>query len=171
MGQVFNENNTTVNYVVKAPGGGFQSIQFSTEPGSTETVGTKAFLVETATITFGRSVGLKYFTNEDNPMAILGKGSGTLSLDGMFGEKAAFDRLFGSPKEGCSAFTAKLITGKITQCANGSEKLVPITQFTMTGVIARDIVATNTIGDGGTMYTTARATFQITGLSTDTVEN
>ena len=120
-----------------------------------------------------RGLNYKYFLNRENPAAIVGRPNGTLAIQGLFGNREAFLRIFGNADNAgsgvannvCDQFTVAIQCGTLVSCdSEDNKKFAIVNAFLLSGVIPVGISMSNSIDQNGVMYTTANASFQFTGL-------
>lgn len=167
-------NNTdfTAKYISRPGTGGYGGIiTFSPSKDGSSGTGTlkevdRAMLINSVSINFGRTVSQQYFLNVDGTSYQIGRGTGTMTVQGMLGSAQDFAAMFGTNyTDPCkNIFTVKLDAFGMTSCDSGEQPGVII----MTGVIAQSInINTTVMNETGAIYYTAGATFLIAGLGVD----
>lgn len=161
---IFNSNTFTAKYVAKPGQGGFAGL-LTFSQGSADLPIDRAFLCQSAQVTFSRQVQKSYFINVDGLAYIFGRGAGTLGLTGMLGSAEDFAVLFGNdlanPCKGL--FTVKLDAFGMQSC---SDTEPPQGQLIMTGVVAQGFTITAAVSDAtGALWYTATANFDIANLA------
>ena len=161
---VFNENTFTASYVTKPGAGGYASILTFSHPRGGRVGVDRAFLCQSATVNFGRSVQKMFFINVNGVAYTLGRGSGTLSLTGLLGDSEDFGELFGSDvTDPCNGlFTVQLDAFGMQPCNEDRPK----GKLYMTGVVPQSFAITAQTVDGtGALWYTANASFELANLA------
>ena len=123
------------------------------------------FLLDSATLTFGRGVSFKYFLNQENAALLRGYGQGTLECSGLFGSMDDFKKIFG-PRNACKFNTAELNVLSVATCpSEGGTGQSGDQEFYMSGITPTRIQISATVDQSGIYYCTANASFQFTGLN------
>ena len=166
MGQVFNENTFTAQYISSPGEGGYPAIlRFSAaSTGGKQATIDEGFLCQTAAVNFTRNASKAFFLNVKGLAYIIGRGTGTLNLTGMLGNAESFSRLFGenvtNPCNGL--FTVELDAFGLKPCDSNR----PEGTLILTGVMPTTIAITASIReDNGALWYTANANFEVANLA------
>jgi hypothetical protein len=134
------------------------------------------FLADTYNIQWGRAVNVRRVFNNNKPIAVVGFGQGTITLQGLLGTYAGFKTIIGGDEydstEGNKDLCDPLIitiagSGAYNACQNGN--VVAGTQggvnFKLTGCLLSTINVTGQIEtQSGTLLQQANVTFSIGGV-------
>ena len=171
---VFSNNNDFAAKYISRPGtggyGGILTFSFSKD-GSTATGDLKevdkAFLCNSITIRFARSVSQMYFLNVSGTSYQIGRGTGSMTISGLLGSAEDFGKMFGANyTDPCkNIFTAKLDAFGMMPCDATQDNPGVII---LNGVIPTTVEITASVqNETGALFYSAGATFLIAGLGVD----
>ena len=131
------------------------------------------FLCDSYTINWGRPVNIKHFLNTPKPAAIVGYGNGTLTVSGLFGSLAGFQKLTGTDgnEDLCNPLAA-LIRGAsgMIQCLDDKDKITSAEKVNDSiawqcyNLIVQNINVTGQVQENGNLFQQGNVVFQIGGL-------
>lgn len=172
MSSFFNKNVETIKYVSNPASSAvisFDSINMnSPQPGAPSTTGSSSLgqvkmLVNSASMSFQRGASMMYFIN-DEPALTIGKGSGSVTLQGLFGSADQIKELCGDPSNPCSLRrNIKLSAGVLIDCDNNSNKDTAIIIY---NCVVQRLDITFSIQQDGTTFQSATVVMSCTDVGT-----
>lgn len=155
--------NLLTNYTgsasyVSVPGESTVSVQV----GSSDT----QMLVEAVTVSIDRPVSNRFFLNSGRA-ALVGKGSCTVQIQGLFAKAEDIAAVFGTPSNPCAMEqTIKVNVSNLATCSNEKKSSgSPSTLMTIKGCIAQRLVIETSLSQDGALF--QRATVTAVGHSAE----
>ena len=178
MASLFNTNLETVEYA--GIGNNKATITFSNsvfrkvDNGKNQIEDNARMLVQSASIQFQRNISKTHFINSGAAI-LVGRGQGTLQLQGLFGSAADIKALCGSPDKPCSmGQTITLEAGVLRKCdRDGDNKLTGGAsetlghKLTLHDCVCTGLSIVTTVQQDGSLYQQASATFLVSDMTAE----
>lgn len=127
-----------------------------------------SFLVQSISITWNRSIQLQRVLNNTKPIAMVGVGNGSLTLQGMIGTYGAFAALVedDSKENVCKPLSAVIAsgTGFVGCAADGKQAELSGVGINLSNLLLTGISYNHQFAQGDIMMQTANLSFQIGGM-------
>lgn len=170
MASIINEKEQSLKYVSKNSGDS-PVVSFSTyyeknENGTFDSVDESInMLMDSAELSISRGVNIKHFLNADSAM-LIGKGQGSLRINGLFGSAKQLEELLGNPAKPCSLKRNISFSGGVLRECNGAETKTQDVELLLKDCVAVSAAITVSQQEGGIVFQSAQVVFVVTDVAT-----
>ena len=164
MSDIFNKSNGYAGFY--GPVSGDLELTIARANNNTNVTANTGFLADGYNIAWGRSVQIKRVFNNDMPIAIVGYGQGTVTIQGLIGSKEGFESIVGGAEDVCNPLTISIKSASGFSSCTGSQAKAQNVNIVLTGCLLASVNVQGQIeSQSGTRLQQANVVFNIGGFT------